>query len=330
MNTRIPGWMGRVMGAAIVALGIVFTAAMGSSASAATAPQLSVALSACGAGSSAAFNAAGNPVLTVGTASAGTCGAPANATYNPAYAQVSIKGVAGAPVPVSEPTFSTDNYASGSPRIVIDLNNGKFMVGYPAASGLNGTDMAWAVGNTGTYTPYATVYAAVNANTTTIKDAYIVEDADQVPGTADTLTNIQFGGATVHPVYSGVVQVKNRATGKCLNEDRNTGLLSTYTCLPQTYASLRWQVVTFSDGSRYLESVQTGGFVKDSTVNHQLSLASSPSPMTFANGGIFRFPNQLVMGVNNQGNFVPVIGSPANSSLNNVRWDFGAVAGASS
>jgi hypothetical protein len=27
----------------------------------------------------------------------------------------------------------------------------------------------------------------------------------------------------------------------------------------------------------------------------------------------------------NQGNFVPVIGSPANSSLNNVRWDFGSV-----
>jgi hypothetical protein len=31
------------------------------------------------------------------------------------------------------------------------------------------------------------------------------------------------------------------------------------------------------------------------------------------------------MGVNLQGNFVPVIGSPSYSSLDNVRWDFGSV-----
>jgi hypothetical protein len=47
--------------------------------------------------------------------------------------------------------------------------------------------------------------------------------------------------------------------------------------------------------------------------------------MTFQNDGIFRFPNNLVMGVNRQGSFVPVIGSPSNSNLNNVRWDFGSV-----
>ena len=124
---------------------------------------------------------------------------------------------------------------------------------------------------------------------------------------------------------SNVVQVKNRATGKCLNENQKTGLLSTYTCLPGTYASLRWQVVTYSDGSKDLVSVQTGLFVSDGAQNQQLSLSSTASSMRFQNGGIFRFPNNLVMGVNNQGNFVPVIGSPANSGLNNVRWDFGSV-----
>ncbi|HEY7265747.1 MAG TPA: hypothetical protein VH589_30205 [Trebonia sp.] len=124
---------------------------------------------------------------------------------------------------------------------------------------------------------------------------------------------------------SNVVQVKNRATGKCLNEDQNTGLLSTYTCLPGTYVSLRWQVVTYSDGTKDLVSVQTGQSVRDGVVNQQLSLTSTPSPMRFQNGGIFRFPDNLVMGVNNQGNFVPVIGSPSNSSLDNVRWDFGSV-----
>lgn len=46
--------------------------------------------------------------------------------------------------------------------------------------------------------------------------------------------------------------------------------------------------------------------------------------MLFQNGGIFRFADNLVIGVNNQGNFVPVIGSPS-YSLDNVRWDFGSV-----
>ena len=125
--------------------------------------------------------------------------------------------------------------------------------------------------------------------------------------------------------HSNVVQIKNRATGKCLNEDRNTGLLSTYACLPQTYASLRWQVVTYSDGTRDLVSVQTGGPVRDNGQNAQLSLTGSQSPMQFQNGGIFRFPDSLVIGVNRQGNFIPVIGSPSYSNLDNVRWDFGAI-----
>ena len=125
---------------------------------------------------------------------------------------------------------------------------------------------------------------------------------------------------------SGVVQVKNRATGKCLNENKNTGLLSTYTCMPGTYVSLRWQVVTYSDGTKDLVSVQTGQAVRDNGLNGQLSLTTADlSPMRFQNGGIFRFPDNLVMGVNNQGNYVPVIGSPSTSSLNNVRWDFGSV-----
>lgn len=293
---------------------------------AATAPQLQVSLRACGTGSSAVWSNDGNPGLTVGTAPAGTCGAPAGSTYDPAYAQVVFTKAPGQPVPVSEPAFVTDNYKSGSPRMVIELNNGKNIVGYPAASGLNGTDMAWAVGNSGTYTSYATAYAATNANTTTIREAFIVEDADQPASATDTLTGIQFGGATVHPVYSNIVQIKNRATGKCLNENRTNGLLLTYTCLPGTYVSLRWQVATFADGSQYLQSVQTGGFVRDNGQNNQLSLTSTPSTMRFWTGGFFRFPDSLVMGVNRQGNFIPVIGSPSYSSYNNVRWDFGRVA----
>lgn len=188
-------------------------AALGAaSASAATSPAPVLAtLSACGSGSSATWSG-GNAVLTVGTGAAGTCGAPAGSTYNPAYAQEVLQ-VKGGVVPTTEPKFTTNNYASGSPRIVIDLGNSHSLIGYPAASGLNGSDMAWAVDNGNTYTSYATAYQNALAYETTVKDAYVVEDADQTPGTADTITDFTYGGAPVEAmvVLSGghVVSVNN-------------------------------------------------------------------------------------------------------------------------
>jgi hypothetical protein len=190
-------------------------AALGAaSASAATGPAPILAtLSACGSGSSAVWSG-GNAVLTVGTAAAATCGAPAGSTYNPAYAQEVLQVKGGAvPAATQGPAFATDNYASGSPRIVIDLGNGHSLIGYPAASGLNGTDMAWAVDNGNTYTSYATAYNSALAYETTVKDAYVVEDADQTPGTADTITDFTYGNQVVEPMvvlsHGHVVSVNN-------------------------------------------------------------------------------------------------------------------------
>jgi hypothetical protein len=157
---------------------------------------------ACGSGSSAIWNSALNPVLTAGTASAGQCGAPAGSTYNPAYADLDFNGVAGGVAPTTEPAFKASAYSSGTPRMEIDLNNGKSLVGYPglALSGQTGPDaagMAWAVGNAGTYTSYQTAYTAAAASSTTVKDAYIVEDASQPAGTANTLTAVQYNGKTL-------------------------------------------------------------------------------------------------------------------------------------
>jgi hypothetical protein len=188
-------------------------AALGAaSASAATGPAPVLAtLSACGTGSSATWGPNG-AVLKVGTGAAGTCGSPANATYNPAYAQEVLQ-VKGGVVPTTGPTFTTNNYASGSPRIVIDLGNGHSLWGYPGASGLNGSSMAWAVDNGNTYTTYTTAYHTALAYETTVKDAYVVEDADQTPGTADTITDFTYGGAPVEArvTLSGghVVSVSN-------------------------------------------------------------------------------------------------------------------------
>lgn len=188
-----------VAGVAVVA-GTLAAGGM-TSVSAATAP-LAVALSSCGTGSSVTWNASGDPVLTSGQNPAGTCGAPAGSTYNPSYAELSIDNVKGAVVPAAEPSFDVDTYyaGSGDPRFVIDLNNGQTMVGYPPQAGLNGTDMAWAVGNSGTYSSYATVYAKVDAVATTVKDAYITDDASTA-GKPETLTNVQFGGLTLPPTY---------------------------------------------------------------------------------------------------------------------------------
>jgi hypothetical protein len=190
-------------------------AALGAaSASAATSPAPVLAtLAACGSGSSAVWSS-GNAVLTVGTGAAATCGAPAGSTYNPAYAQEVLQVKGGVvPAPTEGPAFATNNYASGSPRIVIDLGNNHSLIGYPAASGLNGTDMAWAVDNGNTYTSYATAYNTALGYETTVKDAYVVEDADQTPGTADTITDFTYAGAPVEPmvVLSGghVVSVNN-------------------------------------------------------------------------------------------------------------------------
>lgn len=172
------------------------------------AASLGVTLSACGTGSAATWNAAGDLVLTPGTATAGTCGAPAGSTYDPAYAQAVINGVAGTAVPTPSDTtgFTTDNYAAGSPRLVIELASGHSLWGYPAASGLNGTAMAWAVDNGSTYTDYATAYNTAGAAATTVRDAFLVADADQAAGTHDTITGLAFGGSTL-PAGADVVTV---------------------------------------------------------------------------------------------------------------------------
>lgn len=182
--------------AGAIALGTAGAFAFGAApAGAATTTPVLASLSSCGNGSSATWDASGDAVLTVGTGDAGTCGAPADSTYNPAYAQETLL-VKGAAVPQSGPSFSTDHYASGSPRMVIELNNGHSLWGYPGASGLNGTDMAWAVDNGNTYTDYKTAYTKALAYETTVKTAYVVMDADQTD-VSDTITSVTWNGQGV-------------------------------------------------------------------------------------------------------------------------------------
>jgi hypothetical protein len=108
------------------------------------------------------------------------------------FATVRLHHVHGTAVDgLSEPTFSTTNYAAGSPRYFIELSNGDSLWGYPPNSGLNGGDFAWAIDNGNTYMSWSAVQAAEAG--TTVTDAYVVADADQAPGTVDEITGLTFG-----------------------------------------------------------------------------------------------------------------------------------------
>ena len=347
MSTRrMPGWLGRMVGAAAVALGIVSAAAFASSASAATP------------GGSLTFstniqnrpdNGHGTPArwaydnftrqLTISVADPSSCpGMPATGDTC-FFAAIRDNGTFDAILGAGAPAGRGGQITHA---VTGNLNGAYGVAAYaPDTDTLTGTVPATEDDNfadpTGVHTTtnwltqaFATPGDVVLDGTPLYSWSYgdtceLWTDAstnnDGQDASAGNITGLTFCAVAT----SNVVQVKNRATGKCLNEDKNTGLLSTYTCLPGTYVSLRWQVVTYSDGTRDLVSVQTGQSVRDGAVNQQLSLTSTASPMRFQNGGIFRFADNLVMGVNNQGNFVPVIGSPSYSSLNNVRWDFGSV-----
>ena len=174
--------------AAVIPLGGgALALASGTGADAATTP-LHVTLSADGNGT-AVFNGSGDPVLTRG--STGT------------YAEMVVSLPSSPVAPATPPSFTTDNYAAGSPRWVIELANKQFIVGYPAQLGGTANDSftgnQWAVGNSGTYESYADALAGANdpQGDVPVTSAFVVEDADQPAGTADTLTGVHYDGLTL-------------------------------------------------------------------------------------------------------------------------------------
>jgi ricin-type beta-trefoil lectin protein len=183
------------------------------------------------------------------------------------YAEMDVNNPPSA-VPTSEPTFTTDYYTAGSPRWVIELNNGKSLVGYPAKSGLNGSDMAWGVGNGAPYTDYQTAYTNAGASSTTVKDAFIVADGDQAEDVNDTLTGITYNGQTItEPTSNGTAtgEIRNAFSGKCLDVQNNNytdgGKLQQWTC-GASYngiagADQHFKIVSFSDGTGELQAIDT-------------------------------------------------------------------------
>jgi hypothetical protein len=132
----------------------------------------------------------GGPIaLTVGTDTSNT------------YAQVLLDDAVGVVITglLSEPTFTTDKYAAGSPRWDIFLSNGDFLFGYPPNSGLNGSNFGWTIydsnnNSDGLFHPWSYVQAAESGMTVT--EAEVIADGDQSASTTDSIGNLQFNGTT--------------------------------------------------------------------------------------------------------------------------------------
>ncbi len=159
------------------------------------AASLSVTLSASGTGASAAWDSAGDPVLTVGSPSGST------------YAEITINSPPSA-APSTAPTFTTNNYSAGSPHWLIQFADGDSIAGYPSNSLLGGSN--WSVlpaasgtCSTLTHTPefdtYTDILAFIQDNgcAGNVTGAAIVANGDQVAGTSDTITDIVYDGETL-------------------------------------------------------------------------------------------------------------------------------------
>jgi hypothetical protein len=181
------------MGGILVSAALAGTAGVASAAPVHTLPAT---LSSSGTGASATWNGTDSVKLTVGSPTSST------------FAQVALAH-APATAPAIAPSFTTNNYAAGSPRWVIEFANGDYIDSNQ--TGVVGAADGWEYNTGSGWTGYGDTYAQALAavGATTVKSAYIVADGDQAAGTTDTITNIQYNGegvspeATSHPTPPG-------------------------------------------------------------------------------------------------------------------------------
>lgn len=113
------------------------------------------------------------------------------------YAGITLKHIS-ATAPSVAPTFVTDNYAAGSPRLVMEFAGGGMLFGYPSQF-----SSQWEVAGTcvaaGSYTDYTSALAAVQADATcggNVIAAYVVADGSGGTPEADTISSLVYDGAT--------------------------------------------------------------------------------------------------------------------------------------
>lgn len=97
-----------------------------------------------------------------------------------------------AKLPADAPTFSTDNYAAGSPRWYIQFTSGDYLFGYPsnAPAGVSGMWSEVTSAHPNSYVPWSQV--VTDYGTQQVSSVEIVMDMDQ-PSTTDTISCIDYG-----------------------------------------------------------------------------------------------------------------------------------------
>jgi Putative Ig domain len=139
------------------------------------------------------WDTVGDPVLVLSSPGSGT------------IATIAINNVPPA-APAEAPSFTTDNYSSGSPTWLMEFSGGGWLYGYPSNAGLGSSNWKAARGNCSTttldpaYGTYANTLAVlVNAGCAgDVTNAEIFADGNQYPA-SDTITNIQYNGQTLVP-----------------------------------------------------------------------------------------------------------------------------------
>lgn len=185
-----------IFGVGMSAAALLSVSSVTAHASTATSTPLKVTLGASSDGASAVWNASGDPVFTLGSDSGTT------------YAQMLVSGTSAEPA--NAPSFTTNNYAAGSPRWALELSDGYYLFGYPEQLGggatADFTGPQWNVNGPsttacgGSYVTYSKALSCADPDgASTVTHAYIVADGDQAPGVSDTLTNIQYNGQTLSP-----------------------------------------------------------------------------------------------------------------------------------
>jgi beta-glucosidase len=156
---------------------------------------LLVSLSADGTGSSAVWDSAGNPELTLGS--------------SVGFADVDIESAGDSAAPADAPTFSTDNYSAGSPHWYLQFVGGDALVGYPSQAGLGTSNWtvttspsaACTVANPPVNVTYAAALTFLQSSAcggNVVTHAEIIAEG-QSPGTSDDLSGISYNGLTLAP-----------------------------------------------------------------------------------------------------------------------------------
>lgn len=120
------------------------------------------------------------------------------------YAGIQLNHVSTA-APADAPTFTTNNYAAGSPRLVMEFAGGGNLLGYPSQFGSQ-----WEVTSCNSvapnnYTDYSSALAALQTGTQAdgsscdgnVTSVFVVaDDSSGATSETDTITSLVYGGTT--------------------------------------------------------------------------------------------------------------------------------------